>query len=241
MTTGAGLAGDRAARAILRFDAARLVLGADLPSARASNLVLEPGDFALIDAGDSTRCHAFADAASGLVAPAAGRIFFLGQDWAATGPDDANALRGRIGRLSSAGQWIDSLAMDENILIQQSHHTRRDAARLADDAARLARHFGLPGLPLDRPGACAHADLGRAALVRAFLGRPRLVILEHQAHLAEPEHLEPLVNAVRTVRDRGGAVLWLTLDPRAWVDVTLPVTRRLRIIGAEIQEGAARS
>jgi phospholipid/cholesterol/gamma-HCH transport system ATP-binding protein len=96
-------------------------------------------------------------------------------------------------------------------------------------------------VPLDRPGACAHADLGRAALVRAFLGRPRLVILEHQAHLAEPEHLEPLVNAVRTVRDRGGAVLWLTLDPRAWGDVTLPVTRRLRIIGAEIQEGAARS
>lgn len=240
MTTGAGVVGSRVERAILRFDAARIVLGADLPSARAANLALEPGDFALIDAGDSARCRAFADAASGLVAPAAGRIFFLGQDWADTGADDANALRGRIGRVSSVGQWIDSLAMDENILIQQRHHTRRDAALLAEDAARLARHFGLPGLPLDRPGACPEADLRRAALVRAFLGRPRLVILEHQPHLAEPEHLEPMVNAARTVRDRGGAVLWLTLDPRAWGDATLPVTRRLRIIGAEIQEGAAR-
>jgi phospholipid/cholesterol/gamma-HCH transport system ATP-binding protein len=240
MTRGAGVAGETAEPAILRFDAARVVLGPDLPPGRAANLALAPGDFALVDAGDPVWCRAVADAASGLVAPASGRVAFLGQDWAAAGPDDANALRGRIGRLGASGQWIDSLSLDENILLQQSHHTRRAAALLSEDAARLARHFGLPGLPLDRPGAVADADLRRAALVRAFLGRPRLVILEHQAHLAEPEHLEPLVNAVRAVRDRGGAVLWLTLDPRAWGDPTLPVTRRLRIIGAEFQEGAAR-
>jgi phospholipid/cholesterol/gamma-HCH transport system ATP-binding protein len=240
MTRASDIVGDLAERAILRFDGARLILGPDLPLGRAANLALAPGDFALIDVGDPVWCRAVADAASGLVAPASGRIFFLGQDWAIAGPDDANALRGRIGRLVAAGQWIDTLSLDENILLQQSHHTRRAAALLSDDAARLARHFGLPGLPLDRPGAVADADLRRAALVRAFLGRPRLVILEHHAHLCEPEYLEPVVNAARTVRDRGGAVLWLTLDPRAWGDATLPVTRRLRIIGAEIQEGAAR-
>jgi hypothetical protein len=31
--------------------------------------------------------------------------------------------------------------------------------------------------------------------------------------------------------------LWLTLDGRVWRDASLPVTRRLRIIGAGIFEG----
>jgi hypothetical protein len=74
-------------------------------------------------------------------------------------------------------------------------------------------------------------------MVRAFLGVPRLVLIEPLPHLADPEFLEPLVNALRRLRDRGGAALWLTLDGRVWRDASLPVTRRLRIIGAGIFEG----
>jgi hypothetical protein len=64
------------------------------------------------------------------------------------------------------------------------------------------------------------------------------VVIEHHPHLGDREHLEPLVDAARTVRERGGAVLWLTLDPRIWGEASLPTTRRLRIIGGEIREGA---
>lgn len=226
------------ATAILAFDGARLDLAPGLPPTRARDLVVSPGDFALCDAGDEASCRAFADAVAGIAAPAAGRILFLGQDWAALGPDEANALRGRIGRLVRQGAWIDDMSVADNVLVQQLHHTRRDAAALAADAARLALRFGLPGLPLGMPAAFGGADLGRAALVRAFLGRPRMVVIEHDPQLSAVGVLEPLVDAARTVRDRGGAVLWLTLDPGVWGDASLPATRRLRIIGGEIREEA---
>lgn len=224
--------------AMLTFDGARLDLAHGLPATRAIDLAFAPGEFVLCDSGDDGRSRAFADAAAGIRSPSSGRILFLGRDWAGLGPDDANALRGRIGRLVGQGAWIDDLSVEDNVLVQQLHHTRRDAAALLGDAARLARHFGLPGLPVGMPSAFCAADLARAALVRAFLGRPRMVILEHDPLLSEAGVLEALVDAVRVVRDRGGIVVWLTLDPRIWDDASLPATRRLRIIGGEIREEA---
>lgn len=225
-------------RAVLAFDRARLEIRPGWPPLRPFSLSLEPGAFALVDGGDAAACRAVADAATGLLTPVEGHILFLGDDWARAAPDDANAMRGRIGRLAAKGIWLPGLSVAENILVQQLHHTRRDAAALAADATRLARHFGLPGLPRGRPGDMLDADLRRAALVRIFLGRPRLVVIEHHPHLGDRAHLEPLVDAARAVRERGGAVLWLTLDPRIWAEASLPTTRRLRIIGGEIREGA---
>jgi phospholipid/cholesterol/gamma-HCH transport system ATP-binding protein len=226
-----------ARRAVLAFDRARLELRPGWPPLRPASLVLDPGDFALVDAGDAGVGRAVADAATGLLAPVEGRVLFMGDDWARASPDDANAMRGRIGRLAAKGLWVPGLSVEDNVLIQQLHHTRRDAALLARDAARLARHFGLPGLPRGLPEDLLDADLRRVALVRLFLGRPRLVVLEHHPHLGDREHLAPIVDAARMVRERGGAVLWITLDPRIWGEASLPATRRMRIIGGEISEG----
>jgi phospholipid/cholesterol/gamma-HCH transport system ATP-binding protein len=233
----ATLASLTASAVTLAFEEARLELDTGLPPTRPLTLQIAAGDFVLVDTMEAGRAAAFADAASGLTPPASGRIRFAGRDWARQSPDAANAMRGQIGRFVAAGAWIDHLSTMENVLLPQLHHTERRRELLMNDAARLARHFGLPGLPLARPAQVAEPDRRRAALVRAFLGRPRLVVIEHQPQLAESDLLEPFVNALRAARDRGAAVLWLTLDPRVWRDASLPVTRRLRIIGDDIYEG----
>lgn len=225
------------ARELLGFEAARLVLDPGLPPTQPLTLSLSPGDLVLVDTMDVSRAAAFADAAVGLVDPGAGRVSFLGRDWSALAPDAANAMRGQIGRLVAEGGWIEHLGMLENVLMPQLHHTNRRRQLLMNDAARLSREFGLPGVPLARPSMIPESDRLRAGLVRAFLGRPRLIVLEHVAQLAEGDMMERLVNVVRAARDRGAAVLWLTLDSRVWRDSSLPVTRRLRIIGDEIYEG----
>ena len=151
----------------------------------------------------------FADACCGLIAPKSGEARFLGRAWHHAGPDDRSAMRGMIGRAFTRGAWLEYLSVAENVLIQQMHHTRRPVAELRAEAAALARQFGLPGLPTVPPDRLSLEDLERAAMVRAFLGRPRLIILEQP--LREAADLRaPVMAAVLRAQSRGIAVLWLT-------------------------------
>jgi phospholipid/cholesterol/gamma-HCH transport system ATP-binding protein len=89
--------------------------------------------------------------------------------------------------------------------------------------------FGLPGIPVSPPEDVAPFDLARAALVRAFLGAPMLILLEHPLRGRYIDLVEPLVNVIADARRRGAAVLWLTLTPAIWALQNLPVTGRLRL------------
>lgn len=200
----------------------------DLPPV-AFDLALSPGELALIEVRNPAWASELADLCCGLIALRSGSVSFLGRDWTRLSERMAAALRGRIGRVHVNGCWIGFAGADLNILLQELHHTSRPVGPLRDVAAELARGFGLPGLPLVRPDALSAADLARAALVRAFLGEPRLVLLEHPVvgHLGEL--VPPLLNALATARDRGAAAIWFTGSDLVWNDRSFPATLRLRL------------
>src|SRR5512134_874014 len=168
------------------------------------HLTLEAGDLALIDARDSTLASSFADLCCGLHHPAQGEVRFLLRDWSRQPPEIADALRGLIGRVMSNPGWFRFLDAATNILLRQIHHTRTDLDTLYAEAAELAAHFGLPGLPSGSIGKLSDGDLTRAGFVRAFLGQPRLVILESPVRGLYQDMVPALLNRIAEVRDRGG-------------------------------------
>ena len=194
------------------------------------------GELAITRPACQEQPSGFADACAGIFPPTSGRIFFLGRTWPELAPDQANALRGRIGRVFRTGNWINHLSLMENILLSQLHHTRRPARRLRDEAGKLAEQFGLPGLPLGLPGDFTEADLRRAACVRAFLGRPLLILLEEPTSGIYLEIISALMTAIREARERGAAVIWLTQKDLIWNDQTLPVTQRYRLASGKLME-----
>ncbi len=213
---------------ILQLDAAEPTPGAaDLPLIPFT-LDLFPGELALIEARNPAWAAQFADLCSGLVPLAHGSVRFLGRAWPAMRETLAAALRGRIGRVHGFGAWIGFAGTDLNILLPQLHHTHRPTGALLDEAAELARFFGLPGLPLVRPEELAPADLARAAAVRAFLGEPRLLLLESPVQGQFTDLVPPLLNALAAARDRGAAAIWLTGSDLIWNDRSFPATQRLR-------------
>lgn len=193
------------------------------------DLILEPGDLALVDARDSALAAGFADLCCGLHHPASGEVRFLERNWSRQPLEVADALRGLIGRVMSAPGWLPFLDAATNILLRQVHHTRTDLETLHAEAAELAVHFGLPGLPSGPIAKLAPGDLTRAGYVRAFLGQPKLVILESPVQGLHHDLVPALLNRIAAVRDQGGAAIWLTRSRLVWDNAAFPATHRLRL------------
>ena len=193
------------------------------------DLQLEPGDLALIDARDLLLASGFADLCCGLLPPQEGEVRFLQRDWSRQPLEMADALRGLIGRVMSNPGWLRFLDATTNVLLQQIHHTRTNLDALREDAARLATHFGLPGLPNGPIAELSAGDLMRLGFVRAFIGEPRLVILESPVQGLHQDMVPALLNRLWEVRDRGGAAIWLTRSRLIWDNPLFPATHRLRL------------
>jgi phospholipid/cholesterol/gamma-HCH transport system ATP-binding protein len=224
-------------RSILRFKKVKLVTEQGGGGETIDfEMNLGGGDLALINLERPRFGSILADACCGLHQAAEGSIFFLGKDWSSLPSNTANALRGRIGRVFTSGNWINRLTLLENILLPQLHHTRREFVELRDQAVRLAEHFGLPGLPTGLPDDVMRTDHQRAACIRAFLGQPSLILLEEPTFGVYPEILPPLINAIRYACDRGCGVIWLTLEDQIWNDPMLPATQRYRLTARKLME-----
>jgi phospholipid/cholesterol/gamma-HCH transport system ATP-binding protein len=218
------------APAVLALEAARSV-GENLPHG-AVDLTLADGDFALIEVPGARRGAAFADLCSGLAPLTSGRVLFLGRDWSTTPHHQADALRGRIGRLFHQTLRADTPDVVTRVLLARLHHTRIPEARLRADAAALALRFGLPGLPAGPARALSEPDLLRAACVRAFSGQPRLVILELTVAVQHDALLAALLSVGTEARGRGATVIWLASAGPALRDRSVNPTHRLRLSDA---------
>lgn len=205
------------------------------------SLRLAPGELALVRLERGVVRLPIADAAEGLAEHYDGTAAFLGRDWRSVPPDEGAALRGRIGRVFDAvgvgatgTGWVSHLDVDENVMLAQLHHSTRSSSEIEAEAAKLARMFGLPGLPRGRPAQTRIPDLQRAACVRAFLGTPDLILLERPAQGVYPEIMPPLINAVRSARARGAAAVWLTDTPAVWADRGIRPTWRCVMSGSQM-------
>jgi len=198
-----------AGRLILDLAQARSRTAPPHGPAPSITLRLTPAELAVIEMPDAATASWFADLCSGLFSLAEGRTSFLAHDWATLSHDYACALRGRIGRVFGVGGWIGFLNVAENILLPRLHHTHEDPDTLGGRAAELARGFGLPGLPMERPGDLPAPDLARAACVRAFLGDPALLLLESPVPDDAPDLADALLGALAEARSNGAAAIWL--------------------------------
>jgi len=202
---------------------------------RRFSFLLGRGEAALIRVQPGDAAIPFADLAQGLVEPAEGMVSFMGKDWTQYGPDEGAAARGTIRRVFPSGGWLSNLDVDENITLSERHHTVRPIAEIEEEAAKWAARFDLDGVPHLRPALMKRGDLRRAEWVRAFMGRPALILLEEPMKEVYTDHLSALLQAVHDAREQGAAVLWLTGESPESVDGLNPTCRWV------VEKGSARA
>lgn len=183
---------------------------------RGLSFTVAAGEMMLARMVDYSPTAPLGDVITGLREPASGVVKWMGKDWQRLSADKSAAQRGHIGRTFAEGGWISNLNIDENVMLRPMHHGKRPAAEIVAEMTQLAQRFGLKAVPAARAHTCSVADLRRSALVRALLDQPRMVVLEGPTDGVFADLTEPLMAAVAEVRGRGGAVVWMTTDPRVW-------------------------
>lgn len=206
------------AEPVLQFDQAELRPdGKPGSMLRDVNLTLKAGESAVVEAGFSAEhdrelfdYFPLADAAQGLLACENGRVLYRGRDWAAMPPLQQSRCRGSIGRLFDFHGWVFNLEIMENLLLACRIYPERAVPNLEAEALRLARRFGLDAIPQGRPALVGRRDLRRLEWVRAFIGKPDLVILECPEMDTVKTSLDALFETAREALARGAALLWIT-------------------------------
>jgi ABC-type multidrug transport system ATPase subunit len=138
---------------------------------RGVDLTLERGEVLLLlgpnGAGKSTLLRSVA----GLIRPSAGTIRILGRTLA---PDDPAARR-PIGLLSHQSLLYDDLTVLENLMLAARLYGLADPRELAENALR---DQGLIDRRHDRPRSLSRGLLQRAAIARALIHEPALLLLD---------------------------------------------------------------
>jgi len=219
--TPAGLPGPALAIDALRFRrGTRVILDIDSLSleAGASCAVLGPSG-----CGKSTLMHLVA----GLLSPAQGRVLVAGQDIHALQGSDRDRFRGaQIGIVFQRLHLLPSLTLRQNLLL---------AGRLGESAEANARidallsALGLDHLANARPSALSQGERQRAAIARAVIHRPALVLAdEPTSSLDDANTARVMELLLEQTRACGAALLVVTHDLRVRERVGTQLTLEAR-------------
>ena len=155
-------------------------------------------------AGKSTLLMALA----GFLAPAEGRILWLGQDQADVAPGDRP-----MSILFQDQNLFPHLTLAQNLGLGLSPRLRLTPAQHGQVEQALDR-VGLPGMGLRRPAQLSGGQQGRAALARALLrARPVLLLDEPFAALGPALKADMLTLLDEVASDTQATVLMITHDP----------------------------
>ena len=143
---------------------------------------------------------------SGFLKPSAGKVRYAGADVTAE-PPHRLARRG-IARTFQIVQPFAGLSVRDNILV--GAHLRRPARAAALELAeRVGREVSL-GDMLERPAhALTVAGRKRLELARALATEPKLLLLDEVLAGLNPSEIRDIVPVIRTLSERGIAVLMI--------------------------------
>jgi branched-chain amino acid transport system ATP-binding protein len=170
-------------------------------------------------AGKSTLLRAI----SGLVQASAGAIVFDGRDMTHTPPDE---IAGRGVSVVPGGQGVfTQLSVADNLRLAAWNHRKRrqDARQVQEDTARVLDMFPVLRDRRDEPaGNLSGGQQQMLTLGMAFIGKPRLLMIDELSLGLAPAVVSQLLDMVRELRDAGTTVILVEQS----VNVALTVADR---------------
>ena len=205
-------------RAVRHRYGAREALGIERFEAAAGEhwLILGPSG-----CGKTTLLHVIA----GLLRPSEGEVQVAGQALAALSGAALDRWRGRtLGIVPQKLHLVASLSVLENLLLAQF------LAGMPQDRARAGEvlaHVGLADKAAVRPSRLSHGEAQRAAVARAAVNRPKVLIADEPTSNLDDANCELALGLLQSQAQACGATLIVATHdqrarPRFWQRLELP-------------------
>jgi ABC-type lipoprotein export system ATPase subunit len=178
------------------------------------DLEVEPSEFVAVvgrsGSGKSTLLHL----AGGLDTPESGRVVFDGRDVQAMSVSERAALRRRdIGFVFQFFHLIPTLTVAENVRLPLMLDGNRAGEH---DAGDVIERVGLGHRQEHLPGELSGGEMQRAAIARALVARPRLILADEPTGNLDSTTGEAILDVLtEQVADLGAALLMVTHDTEA--------------------------
>ncbi len=171
--------------------------------------------------------------------PTAGRIQFFGQDVRDMNRDQVAGLRRRIGVVHQDCQFLDHLPVLENVALPL-HVAGRKAAAKAEDLRELLVWVGLSGQAQQRPPELSGGERQRAALARAVIMDPDVIIADEPTGNVDWEMSLRILSLLAELNRMGKTILVASHDLNLIRAAKAQVAARvLRLHGGQVQLAGA--
>ena len=131
-----------------------------------------------------------------------GRILLDGVEVSAPGVD-ADAVRRRIGIVFQSYNLFPHLSVLDNVTLGPRRALRVPKAEAEATAMELLDRFGLADKRDEYPNRISGGQSQRAAIVRALMGDPEVLLLDEVTSALDPELVGEVLGAIRDLADRG--------------------------------------
>ena len=191
----------------LRYDVAGRTIAA------LETLTLYPGDHALLIGPSGSGKSTLLQLIAGLRPATAGSVAIAGQELASMTSSAIDALRGRrIGIVFQTLHLVGALTVRQNLRLAQT------LAGLTADDSRIdstLSSLGIADLAGRRPGRLSHGEAQRAAIARAVINDPDLILADEPTSALDDANCQAVVDLLRHQAVKTGATLLIaTHDAR---------------------------
>jgi cell division transport system ATP-binding protein len=172
-------------------------------------LSLAPGSFHFLTGPSGAGKTTLMKLCYGELRPTGGRVTLFGQDLGQMDRDKVALARRRIGVVHQDCQFLDHLPLSENVLLPLTVSGRGSEAGNLDD---LLAWVGLKDQAGQRPPSLSGGERQRAALARAVITSPDVILADEPTGNIDWEMSQRLLRLLIELNRMGKAVLVATHD-----------------------------
>ncbi len=143
----------------------------------------------------------------GLQSPAAGEIFFNGENFTAATPESRTAMLRHFGVMYQSGALWTSLSLAENIALPLREYTPLSSSEIDDLVRYKLALVGLAGFENFYPSEISGGMVKRASLARAMALDPEVLFLDEPSAGLDPVSSRLLDDLIVQLRDSLGATV----------------------------------